>query len=104
MNRNYGKIENDSRLEQVIKCLDAKQRVIIWKLDNYNDKNISINSVINDTLWKNFNDEIYINGRYLLDSLNNIGTDEIALSYSNSITPLFLTNGNDIEIIMPIKK
>lgn len=71
---------------------------------SYNDKNISINSVINDTLWKNFNDEIYINARYLLDSLNNIGTDEIILSYHNSKTPLFLTNGNDIEIIMPIKK
>ena len=71
---------------------------------SYNNKNISINSVINDALWKNFNDEIYINARYLLDSLNNIGTDEITLSYSNSITPLFLTNNNeDIEIILPIK-
>ena len=71
---------------------------------SYNDKNISINSVINDTLWKNFNDEIYINGRYLLDSLNNIGADEIILSYRNSKTPLFLTNRNDIDIIMPTKK
>lgn len=71
---------------------------------SYNDKNILINSVINDTLWKNFNDEIYINGRYLLDSLNNIGADEIILSYRNSITPLFLTNNNDVDIIMSIKK
>ena len=71
---------------------------------SYNNKNIPVNSIIIDTFWKNFNDEIHINARYLLDSLNNIGADEITLSYSNSITPLFLTNENDIDIIMPIKK
>ena len=71
---------------------------------SYNNKNIPVNSIIIDTFWKNFNDEIHINARYLLDSLNNIGTDEIILSYHNSKTPLFLTNENDIDIIMPIKK
>ena len=96
-------------LKTILSIKSERYMIRLSKDDNnlsisYNDKNISINSVINDTLWKNFNDEIYINGRYLLDSLNNIGTDEIALSYSNSITPLFLTNNNeDIEIILPIK-
>ena len=41
---------------------------------------------------------------YLLDSLNNIEADEIILSYRNSKTPLFLTNRNDIDVIMPTKK
>lgn len=96
-------------LKTILSIKSERYIIVLSKDDNnlsisYNDKNISINSVINDTLWKNFNDEIYINGRYLLDSLNNIGTDEIILSYHNSKTPLFLTNGNDIEIIMPIKK
>ena len=95
-------------LKTILSIKSERYIIRLSKDDNnlsisYNDKNISINSVINDTLWKNFNDEIYINGRYLLDSLNNIG-DEITLSYSNSITPLFLTNNNeDIEIILPIK-
>lgn len=96
-------------LKTILSIKSERYIILLSKDDNnlsisYNDKNISINSVINDTLWKNFNDEIYINARYLLDSLNNIGTDEIILSYHNSKTPLFLTNGNDIEIIMPIKK
>lgn len=96
-------------LKTILSIKSKRYIILLSKDDNnlsisYNDKNISINSVINDTLWKNFNDEIYINARYLLDSLNNIGTDEIILSYHNSKTPLFLTNGNDIEIIMPIKK
>ena len=96
-------------LKTILSIKSERYIIRLSKDDNnlsisYNDKNISINSVINDTLWKNFNDEIYINGRYLLDSLNNIGADEIILSYRNSKTPLFLTNRNDIDIIMPTKK
>lgn len=96
-------------LKTILSIKSERYIILLSKDDNNlsiscNDKNISINSVINDALWKNFNDEIYINARYLLDSLNNIGTDEIILSYHNSKTPLFLTNGNDIDIIMPIKK
>lgn len=96
-------------LKTILSIKSKRYMIRLSKDDNnlsisYNDKNISINSVINDTIWKNFNDDIYINGRYLLDALNNIGADEITLSYYNSVTPLFLTNDDDIEIIMPIKK
>lgn len=97
-------------LKTILSIKSERYIIMLSKDDNnnlnisYNNKNISVNSIIIDTFWKNFNDEIHINARYLLDSLNNIGTDEIILSYHNSKTPLFLTNRNDIDIIMPTKK
>jgi hypothetical protein len=44
MREGYAKLENDTRLESVVRCLDARQRIDIWKLDRYSDS-ITMDSV-----------------------------------------------------------
>lgn len=41
--KSYATLEPDNRLEQVIKYLDARQRIDLWKLENYDDRIVSEN-------------------------------------------------------------
>lgn len=45
MEKSYATLEPDSRLEQAIKYLDARQRIGLWKLESYDDSIISENVV-----------------------------------------------------------
>lgn len=44
MDRQYGKIAPDNKLEQAIKYFDARQRIAIWKLDSYEDSIVEDNT------------------------------------------------------------
>lgn len=37
MKEEYAKLENNTRLESMVRCLDARQSLNIWKLDKYSD-------------------------------------------------------------------
>lgn len=43
MDRLYGKIEADTKLYRVINCLDARQRITLFELDNYEDSSDNCN-------------------------------------------------------------
>lgn len=44
MDRQYGKIAPDNKLEQAIKYFNARQRIAIWKLDSYEDSIVEDNA------------------------------------------------------------
>lgn len=61
MDRQYGKVAPDNKLEQAIKYFDARQRIAIWKLDSYED------SIVEDNANSNKIQEV----NYVYDLFNN---------------------------------